>query len=217
MNASRSLSEWIAYLFNHPVTDPAWHQAMDAPRWQDAAGQVAELIAATFERSGELLARFADAQLDQAFGYLLGSSDHMLCLVDAKVPLFVRLRALRSFVPLFEQVMAQRCSPHLGHLGEPGANPLNRACYMWWDILPVCGCPELPERAAFDQEALQVLERLLAIPHDACRESALHGIGHWVTYYPRLGTVARNFVRQNAGVRPELVAYARAASQGCVL
>jgi hypothetical protein len=36
---------------------------------------------------------------------------------------------LRSFVPLFEHVMAARCSAHLCHLDED-ANPLNDSCYM---------------------------------------------------------------------------------------
>jgi hypothetical protein len=217
MSAPRSLLDWVNHLFNHPVANPPWHAAPDAPFWEASCEQLNELIAHTFQHSGALLVRFSDAQLNQAFWYLVGESGHMLCLVDAKVPLYVRLRTLRAFVPLFEQVMAQRCSPHLGHLDEPGANPLNSACYMWWDSLPIYGCPELPERAAFDREVQAVFGQLLAIPHDACRESALHGIGHWVIAYPRLAEVALEFVRQNVGLRPELAAYARAASHGCVL
>src|ERR1041384_6368922 len=74
--------------------------------------QIARLIAETFENSGESLSRFSDAQLGQGFSFLLdaGGSEFMFSLVEAHVPVAVRLRALRSFVALFEQVMAVRCS-----------------------------------------------------------------------------------------------------------
>lgn len=141
----------------------------------------------------------------------------MLRLVHPEVPLPSRLRALRACVPLFEQVMAVRCSPHLSHLDEQPANPLNSACYMWWDILPIHGRPDLPERAAVDAEILRLLPRLLSIPQDACRESALHGIGHWRIYYPQLAAEVDAFLERTPGLRPELVAYALAAGEGTVL
>jgi hypothetical protein len=87
---------------------------------------------------------------------------------------------------------------------------------MWWDALPIHGRPDLSERAEFDAEALVVLERLLVIPHDACRESALHGIGHWADYYPQVAAVVDNFLAQTPTLRPELVAYARDARTGGV-
>ena len=104
-------------------------------------GQIPEhhaaFIAEAFERSGVYLAPFSDEQLDRGFWYLSFNNccEFMLSLIDQSVPPTLRLRALRSFVPLFEQVMAARCSPHLSHRDVRGANPLNSACYMWWDIL----------------------------------------------------------------------------------
>jgi hypothetical protein len=218
LNDAETLRDWIGHVFDHPVTDPAWHWALDAPSRQDTPEQSAQLMAETFEHSGELLARFSDAQLNQGFWYLIsaGCSDFIFALVDPNVPLPMRLRTIRSFVPLFEQVMARRCSPHLSHLDEEGANPLNSACYMWWDILPIYGKPEEPVRREFDTEVLKVLSQLLSIPHDACRESALHGIGHWRIYYPRLEEIVEKWLRGTPGLRPELVAYAEQAKEGCV-
>jgi hypothetical protein len=177
-NANSPLAKWIEYVFDHPVTEPAWHWAQDAPRWEGPTAEVATHIAETFEESGRLLARFSDEQLNQAFWFLVSNSfsDSMRALVDPGVPSPSRLRALRSFVPLFEQIMAARCSPHLSHLDEHGASPLNSACYMWGDILPIQGCPEESVRTEFDAEVLVLLRRLLSILHDACRESALHGV-----------------------------------------
>jgi len=213
------LARWIAYVFDHPVTDPAWHSAPDAPERQEPPAQVATHIAQTFEDSRRLLARFSDEQLNQAFWFLVSNScsEFMYALVDPGVPNSSRLRALRSFVPLFEQVMAARCSPHLSHLDEHGANPLNSACYMWWDILPIHGCPEEPARAEFDAEVLAVLRRLLAIPHDACRESALHGISEWSIYCPQVSGIVEDFLASTRNLRPELVSYAQRAKVGDVL
>ena len=219
MNAPPSPSDWLAHVFDHPVADPAWHWAPDAPVWEGSAGDTVACMADTFEQAGEALARFSDAQLGQGFWYLVSGScsDFMFALVEPGVPLAARLRAVRSWVPLFEQVMAVRCSPHLSHLDEQPANPLNGACYMWWDILPIHGQPGDPARAEFDAEVLQILPRLLAIPHDACRESALHGISEWYSAYPQLESVVDRWLARTPGLRPELVAYAHLAKIGCVL
>jgi hypothetical protein len=113
--------------------------------------------------------------------------------------------------------MAVRCSPHLSHLDEQPANPLNSACYMWWDILPIHGEPEDADRAKFDIEVLRVLPRLLSIPHDACRESALHGVSEWQLYYPSAESIVDEWLARTPGLRPELVSYARSAKVGNVL
>lgn len=219
VNTTERLSDWISHVFDHPVVDPAWHWSLDAPTWNGSPEQIATSIADTFENSGDLLTRFTDAQLNQGFSYLLSNvcSDFMYALVEPEVPLATRLRALRSFVPLFEQVMAVRCSLHLSHLDEQPANPLNGACYMWWDILPIHGKPEEPDRSEFDADVLRVLSRLLSIPHDACRESALHGISEWQLYYPSAEAIVDEWLGRTRGLRPELISYAQRAKVGNVL
>jgi hypothetical protein len=134
-----SRSQWLTHVFDHPVTDPAWHFSIDSPSLDPGPTRVAELIAETFEEGGTLLRPFSDAQLNQAFWFLVnsGNSDYMFCLLDHSVPWPLRRRALRSFVPLFHQVMAARCSSVLSHLDEPAESPLNSACFMWWDIIPL--------------------------------------------------------------------------------
>jgi hypothetical protein len=203
------LADWLDYVFVHPFDRS----------WEGSSEQIATFIAETFEHSGELLARFSDEQLSEGLHFILdaGGSEFMFSIVDSAVPAALRFRALRSFVPLFEQVMAAKCSPHLLHRDEQGAKPLNGVCYMWWDILPIHGRPEEPGRAEFDAEVLVVLRRLLAIPHDACRESALHGIGHWAIYYPSVANIVDEFLASTSGLRPELVSYALGARTGGVL
>jgi hypothetical protein len=217
------LRELIAYIFDHPVANPEWYWSEDAPKWPGTREDTLVLIAQTFERGGELLACFPDEQLNQGFWFLAGDApqNFMHTLADPKIPLAARLRALKSLVHLFEQVMAKRCSSHLSHLDEQPANQLNSACYMWWDLLwhqlQVDDRPEEPARAQFDAEVLLTLSRLLAIPHDACRESALHGIGHWARRNPHAGKIVDEFLSGTSSLRPELIAYAERASVGNVL
>jgi len=58
--------------------------------------------------------------------------------------------------------------------------------------------------------------RLLSIPHDACRESALHGLNHWYLSYPRAEAIVDEWLEQTAGLRPELISYAQNAKVGMV-
>lgn len=62
-----SLDRWIEYVFDHAVTDPAWHWASDAAEWNEPPRQLAEHMTDAFEQSGRLLARFSDEQLNQGF------------------------------------------------------------------------------------------------------------------------------------------------------
>jgi hypothetical protein len=221
------LEEWIAYIFDHPVAGAireAWYWSEDAPEWRGTPEDIPALIAETFGHAGELLARFSDEQLDQGFWFLVGNTPpgFTVTLVDAQIPLPARFSALRSFVPLFEQVMAIRCSPHLSHLAEQAAaNPPNSACYMWWDLLrfPLLELngPAEAERDLFHSEILVILRRLLAIPHDACRESALHGLGHWALHYPQAAEIVDEFLSNTPGLRRELIAYTERAKIGNVL
>lgn len=223
MNPPEVLQSWLRHVFDHPavaVKEEKWYWAEGAPEWNGSAEQIVLLITETFESGGKLLVGFSDAQLDQGFWYLAwGELPHRLLptLIDPAVPPTARIRALKSFVPLFEQVMALRCSPLLGHLGEPVAGFLNDACYMWWDSLRGDFFPHETERSEFAAAVVEVIRRQLAIPHDACRESALHGIGHWVHHYPDLAGLVDEFLSTTPALRPELIAYARRARAGIVL
>jgi hypothetical protein len=216
---SRTLADWVGYVFDRPVEDPAWHWSLDAPYWELAPTRAAELIAETFERAGQLLPAFSDAQLNQGLWFVLsnGCSDYMFCASDETVAWPLRKRLLWSFVPLFRDVMAIRCTPVLSHLDEPGATPLNSACYMCWDLIPIGSAPEAPGAVVLHEEIVLVLGELLRIPHDACRESALHGLGHWSMFTPKAGAVIEQFLHGSQSLRPELLAYARSARTGCIL
>jgi hypothetical protein len=93
---------------------------------------------------------------------------------------------------------------------------------MWWDLLWyrwVFNFRNAPGEATsnpFYAEILLILRRILAIPHDACRESALHGIGHWVRSYPQISGAVDEFLAVTPGLRAEFTEYARRARLGHV-
>ena len=215
------LEAWVAYLFDHPEADRDWHFEDDAPCMDLGGEREAELIAAMFETSGDCLARFSDRQIDNGLWYLLQphTSGHMECLVDGDVPLNKRERVLRSFVPFFEDIVAPRCKGLLESAGETRAGTLDCGAYMWWDLLELWpASPADPDRRRLESVALKVMEDILAMPHDSCRESALHGLGHWFEGYPqRVSQVIDAFLEREHGLRPELIEYARTARTGQVL
>lgn len=213
-------ARWADYMFDRPVTAPEWYWVGDDLPAEPAPAEAVAFLTELFEDAGARLAPYTSAQLNQGFWYLLGSGASGLTLAtyDPTVPVAAWVRCVRAFVPLFAQVFAPRCSPHLGHRDEPGADPLNLACYMWWDLLPLPAPPAGPDRAALHDACLDALAATLDLDADPCRESALHGLGHWAAHDPqRVAVSIDRFLATTSGLRPELLAYAVAARGGCVL
>jgi len=142
----------------------------------------------------------------------------MRALLDASVPWAAQKRCIYSIHQLYEGCFARRCSPHLSHLDEPGASPLNLVCYMWWDIIPIAGRPDDPARKKFDQDILRVMEWTLQLDSIPCRESALHGLGHWQHHYPKqVGEIIDKFSMSQRELPEKLRAYMMNAYTGYVL
>lgn len=213
-----SFEEWTKHVFDHPVMDPAWYWDDDADLWDGPPVVTVTYIIRVFENADEIFKPYSDAQVNQGLWFLVNSacSDNMLALFDASVPPADRGRCLRSIFILFERYFAKRCSPHLSHLNEPGANPLNLVCYMWWDIFPFRGEPNDPN-SAIAAELINVMKTALQLDSDACRESALHGLGHWRDYdSKKVETIIDEFLIQNPNIRPQLKKYALKARSGSV-
>ena len=217
-----TFDQWLTHVFDHPV-DPMkleWYWDPDADWWDGPAAHTIEFLMRTFENSRDVLQPYSDAQLNQGLWYIVSNacSNHMFALTDSSVPWPARHRCVRSIHSLFEQCFAAHCTPHLSHLDEPGAGPLNSVCYMWWDIIPISGQPDNPEHTEIDKEILGVLESTLHIDSIACRESALHGLGHWHLSYPKqVEAIISAFLENKSELRKDLQTYAMNAYGGCIL
>lgn len=214
-----TFEKWIGYVFDHPAAKPEWYWDEDAEYWDGPAEVTVKFLTQTFEHSGDVLLPFSDAQVNQGLWFLASPScsDYMFAVLDETVPWPDRRQCIRSIYTLFEECFAKRCSPHLSHLDEPGANPLNSVCYMWWDIFPAYGQPDNPARAEVDSEFLNVMEKTLYLDSDACCESALHGLGHWQLYYPETVAIIDGFLAQRPQLRSDLERYPLRARVGSVL
>jgi len=217
-----SFDEWLAYLFDRPECEYGshWSFAENNLEW-DAPGEVtAEFIAQTYEDPSYWLPRFSNAQIaaglaftwNPAFGAVYSTISH------EPTPTALRQRAVRALVPLYEDCFRRRCASALSHLDEAAENPLNGACYMYWDACPFYAQSEKPENRSMDEECLRVMEATLQMDHDACRESALHGLGHWqLDYSTRVTAIIEQGLKPVRNrLRPELLTYAAAAACGNV-
>lgn len=217
-----SFDEWLAYLFDRPECEYGSHWCFDDDKleWDIPRELSAEFIIRTYEDPAFWLHRFSNAQIaagleftwNPAFGDVYATISH------EPTPTALRQRAVRALIPLYRDCFEKRCSRGLSNLNEASDNQLNGACYMYWDVCPFIAEPEKPNLRFVDQECLNVLESTLQIDHDACRESALHGLGHWEFGYPeRVKAVVSDWLlKQGTGCRPELVQYAMAAACGNV-
>ena len=217
-----TFQQWLAYAFDRPVdeTRNAWYWDRDAEEWDENAADTIQFLTQAFENAAVVFQPYSDAQLEQGLWFIADNScsNHMFALMDASVPWLERQRCIYSIHQLFEQCFARRCTPHLSHIDEPGASPLNVVCYMWWDIIPISGKPLDPSRQEMDQAILGVLESTLQLDSIACRESALHGLGHWQPYYPeRVGEIIDKFSMSQPKLPEKLQTYMIRAYSGSVL
>jgi hypothetical protein len=141
----------------------------------------------------------------------------MQALLDQNVPWPIRQRGLQSIYTFFEKFFAVACSDELGHLCKTDSTPINGACYMWWDLFPSWGNPEDAARQEEDQVILKVMEGILGIESEACRESALHGLGHWGPGYPEeVRRIVDDFLGRDPPISEPLREYALTARSGYV-
>lgn len=213
-----TVEEWVSWIFEREVGETWWNWDDDAEWIVLSEDVLLRHVTDLFEQAGSLLGRFSDEQLNQGFWFLLdpGDGDQLRPCLDPALPAVDRARAVRATATLFAEVFAPRCTPALSYLDEEGDGALNLSCYMWWDHGPFHPDVEQPVALA----CLDAMERTLAIPHDACRESALHGLGHFQTAGPleeRRRGIVTDFLRADLDLRRELREYAEAALIGAVL
>lgn len=208
--------QWVRYLFEHPVSDPAWHWDDDSEEVKLASERLIAYTTRLFIESEECLAPFSDEQVDQGLWFLAGeATTDLYALGEEEVPLAARLDCIRAISVLYEKCFVRRCSEHLSHTDRAGVCPLNTICYMWWDVFPLRGAPDEPLRREVDEACLSAMERALSLRSIACQESALHGLGHWVSEYKeRCEEIIGAFINSNQEHRPELRNYAMKAIEG---
>jgi len=221
---------WIEWVFSHPAGEPGFEWDRDNDSGGISAGTAVVYMTWLFKAPTKHLESYSDTQISGGLTFLIGEYffDGLSSLVNPGVPLVQRQRCAHSIFNLFQECFAARCSPSLCHLAESGEKPLNGVCYMWWDflhhsdahwewchqreLLPYPACTEVYD------DLLSVMSKILTLPNDACRESALHGLGHWKERCPtQVDAIVDYFLNSTSDLRPELRTYALKARAGRVL
>jgi hypothetical protein len=221
----KSFEDWVKYVFDHPVYEQKqqWYFEVDAPHWneEDNPAATVSYITQLFQNAADVCKPYSDAQLNQGFWFLVSNagSNHMFTLLSNRVPVPDRERCIQSMVDVFRDLFGVRCSHHLSHTlrtYDSAVNPLNSACYMWWDIIPIGGSQS--NDRWLNEACLDVMEQTLQLKSIACQESALHGLGHWQVSNPeRVQGIIDRFLKANPNIVPALKTYALSARGGCVL
>lgn len=208
-----TFEDWVRGWFDHP-DDWNWLEDGELPCTLSPT-QTISYATRLFETAGVTLAPYSDHQIGQSLWAFINEIDSPLyALRDDSVSLPERCQCLSAVFGVYDQIFAPRYTESLGHLSEDTAK-LNSVCYMWWDIFPTHG------GILTDAEniaVLGVLERALSLPHVACQESALHGLGHWHLDCPKsVERIVDVFLTSGIPRRPNLIPYAKSARRGMVL
>lgn len=209
---------WLAHLFTHDAPDWYFDHQAELPVLppEEIAAHTLRLL----EAPGTLISSWTDTQLASGLTYLFdfgtGFADIREVGQESVTPA-QRAGIAERIDRLWTQLFSARCTPTLGHLSEEGG-PLNTVCYMFWDNFYGIDVADPTERHTLDAAFVEAMGRILTLPHPACQESALHGLGHWRERAPERSAVLIDaWLAGRRPARPELVAYARAARTGCVL
>ena len=231
--ASVTYDEWLKWAFDHPVaaeTEKEWWWGLpdedEGGRWLDRPSERAlGFVTKLFEDPLAYLSSYTDAQINQGIWFIVfrACSNHFEGLVDSRVDLSLRTRCIRSIEKLSRDLFAPRCSDDVRW---NDTNPLDLACYMLWDFIvkdaeTFESSPDGAYRTArdseIDNEFLDTLARILAIPSIACQQSALHGLGHLVREGKLGSDVIQQYLDTHPNLRDDLREYALKALVGSVL
>ena len=221
--ADISFEDWVRHVFDHPYymdTDDGmqWWFVGDEPFWNEDANPALAIDHLTrfFADPAILIARYSHAQIDQGLNYLFSNacSNYMFLFRNEEVPWEKRAACVEAIESLYADLMAPVFGDDLGHLHRGPGDPEkpNFACYMWWDIAPICPSGEGEDKLT--ALLLQVFAKVLRLRSEACLESVLHGLGHWTLYIPDQARPLIESFLQRTDLSPAIRAYAEQAATG---
>ncbi|MCL5778781.1 hypothetical protein M1105_17530 [Limibaculum sp. FT325] len=211
--------DWLMAILTRPATVDDYFFTPDLDPPHGDAAEFAAHLGWLLTEPGARMAACDDLSVAAGLRWIFDSAEPLMirCIGTPAVPQAVRLALVARFERLFSEVIAPRCPPALGHLSEDGG-PLGLTAYMFFDLLWIEPPADPAEASALDAALIEVMGAILALPHAAWQEAALHGLGHAHDRAPgRVEALIDGFLASGRVARPELAAYARAARAGCVL
>lgn len=216
---------WFAYVSDFdPETGGAryWRLRSDWPAYAPfpSATTAAAALEQVFVRAGELVERYGRERVATGLWYIAQplTVKYSHALWDESSDEAAATAAIRAMYSLYRDLFAQHCVEAASAGPASAANPLNDTCYMWFDLIGLDHLDKRPLPGRRLAVAVETLGRILAIPHIACQESAIHGLGHVAQADPAMARPALDrILRGGQGVPSELRAFAEAAREGRML
>lgn len=210
-----SYERWMRHVFDHPVLKDAWwwhdEESEYYELWNEEADpeRTLEFLTRLFREPDELLGVYSAAQIDQGLNLLVSPScgNYMFCLLETTIPWERRRACIEAIVPLYERLMAPVYD-------QPGVK--NFACYMWWDVIPLYGAMDIPDRDRINDAVIGVFNAMASSHSPACLESVLHGLGHWHLYLPMYTEPIVDRILARKDLTKDQRNYAKLARRGMV-
>lgn len=160
------VEDFARALFDRPIAVTAEEKERLAEGeydpWFGDKTEFVRLCTQLFERFGELSAPYSLAQIEQGLWLVHGYPYFLpFYLTNDDVPVEAAVACVQASYHLYRDFVTTRC-PHDG----------SAVLYMWWDE----GWSGATK--AFLDAVLTTLERILTLPDNASRRSALHGLAH---------------------------------------
>jgi hypothetical protein len=213
-----TFEQFVDFQFGPAVGRPPYFE-IDHDWWAPEPRTGIAYLTRLFARGAEVLRWFHDDQIAQGLTGLVNTMavGDQPWMRDPMTPGQERANVWPAIATFFEQVLAPRCVPELGHLATEVPPPINTVTYMWWESFPALAEPDDPDRERIADAELDCLVRVLSLESPACQEAALHGLGHRLAHEPRCAEVIDRYLADGSAAAPELVAYAESARSGCIL
>jgi hypothetical protein len=210
--------EWIDWIFNHEITEPPWYNQDNAPKLDISYLTLNLYLQKLFTEPISELKEFDDEQIGQGLYFIVDdiTSIHMYAISSTTVDWDIRKITTSSIYELFNKLFALKCDNQMSE--ESGENFISMACYMWWDIGLIRGFSANLADIKLVNEIITVIKKTLELSSDACRISALHGLGHLFVQYPNeVVEIIDKFISDNPSISVEVREYAMRAREGNVM
>lgn len=210
---------WIISLFNHAQKDGDWRFDDDRKPIEIPEKLLPDYLIKLNSDLPRIIKRYSDWQLGKGFSYIYSPTISNLCfsIRDGAAPIQNRVDAIKSMKNMYKDCFEVRCHPVLGHLGEESSE-LDSFCYILWDVTALSWCSEdHPNREEIYAAVSDVMEYALTLKNLSCIESALHGLGHLVDFWPQAENIVEDFIRRSKNIDPRILSYAEKAKNGDVL
>ncbi|HVH38150.1 MAG TPA: hypothetical protein VM757_06145 [Sphingomicrobium sp.] len=211
-----TFEQWLDESFGRAVTGENYPQFVPTDSWPDPVDDrlVVDYLTRLFEQPEQALRYFSDRQIAACLWELGPGDSH--CVYNPQISIDARLRLVGSVATFFRDFFDPRCVPQLSQSKQIDTVPLNGICYMWWEVIVWGWVKDDPDAERIVAADLDVMEAVLRLPNPACKEAALHGLGHLVGHRDRAAEIIAAFIARSTDLDPELLAYARAAHGGCI-